>query len=334
MVMSKKALKLIPIGTAVIIAGFALAACAGGSSEDTRHFNVGLATNNPNGLKNVQGFQDTMAELGYIDGENVTYVFEGSPTKGDRLETALKKMVEEEVDLIFTAGTPTGVAAHRITAGTNIPVIFGVIADPIAANVMEDLTRPGGNMTGVRISRNQARRLELLQELVPDLHRVFAPYNPDDAAPTSAVAEIREYASLLGIEIVEGKARNDSEVTQLLNDIPADIDAIFMLPDSVVNARLADIVEFAFDHNLPISAPSAAQVEGGALMAYGIIHHQAGAQAAHIADRVLNGADPGELPVETAEFFLAVNLRTAEAIGIEVPHEILHQAEIIVRAEG
>ena len=188
-------------------------------------------------------------------------------------------------------------------------------------------------MTGVKISQNQARRLDMLLEMVPDIQRVFTPYNPEDAAPSGAVAQVKDIGPHLGVETVEGKARNDGQVTELLSNVPDNIDAIFMLPDSVVNARLADLVALSIDRKLPLSGPSMAQVEGGALMAYGIIHHKAGAQAAYIADHVLKGADPGELPVETAEMFLGINLQTAGAIGLEIPYELLQQAETIIRAE-
>ncbi|MFC1965883.1 ABC transporter substrate-binding protein [Chloroflexota bacterium] len=315
----------------VLILTLTLAACGSASNEDNRHFTIGLVTNNPNGLKNVQGFREGMAKLGYIEGEDVTYIFEGSPVKGDELDAFLKRLVEAEVDLIFTAGSPTGVAAHQITKGTNIPIVFGVIADPIAAGVMEDLTRPNGNMTGVTLSQSQARRLELLLEIVPDIKRVFVPYNPEDAAPVSAVAQIRKLAPGLGIEIVEGKARNDSEVTELLNNVPEGIDAIFLVPDSVVNARLADVLAVAYDRKLPVSGPSIAQVEEGALTTYGFIHHEVGVQAAQIAHHILMGDDPALHPVDTAEFYLAINLQVADAIGLEIPYEILQQAEIIIR---
>lgn len=317
----------------IILMTLTLAACGGASDEDKGHLTIGLVTNNPNGLRNVQGFQDGMAELGYTEGENVTYIFKGEPTKGEELDVVLQEMVEREVDLIFTAGTPTGVAAHRITKGTTIPVVFGVISDPIAAGVMEDLTRPGGNMTGVKLSQNQARRLELLLEIAPKSQRILVPYNPEDTAGSTAVAQVHELAPNLGVEIVEGQARDDEQVTELLNNIPQDIDAIFMVPDSTVNARLADLLAVAFERNLPVSGPSTIQVEKGALTTYGFVHHEVGAQAARMADQVLKGADPAELPVETAEFFLVINLVTAEAIGLEVSDDMLQQAEIIIRAD-
>jgi putative ABC transport system substrate-binding protein len=242
-------------------------------------------------------------------------------------------MVEAKVDLIFTAGTPTGVAARHITAGTNIPVVFGVIADPIAAGVLTDLSRPGGNMTGVRLSQNQARRLEVLLDILPQPKRIYVPYAPRDAASFSAVAQLTKLATALGVEIVEGLARHNGEVDALLANIPEDIDIIFLVPGTTVNKRLADVLAVAVERRLPVSGPSTAQVEEGALITYGFIHHLAGEQAARIAVQVLQGTQPGHLPVETAESYLAINLQVAETIGLEIPYQTLQQAKIIIRTQ-
>ncbi len=318
----------------LILSLLALAtACASLPASSPSPVTLGLITNNQNGLHNIQGFVDGMSELGYVEGQNVTYLFDGNPTDGDALTGALQGMVDAGVDLIFTAGTPTGVAAHEITDGTGIPVVFGVIADPIEAGVMTDLTRPGGNMTGVMLSENQGRRLELFKELVPGIRRVFVPYDPTDAASTSAVAQLKELAPALELATVEGFASSSDEVTALLENIPSDVDAIFLVPGTTVNARLADLVRIAGERRLPLSGPSTAQVEEGALMTYGFVHEEAGAQAARIADQVLKGTDPGGIPVEIADFFLAINLRAAESIGLEVPYEMLQRADIIFRED-
>lgn len=314
------------------VVGIQLTACTP-VEQTTEQYTIGLVTNNPNGLKNIQGFQDGMAELGYVAGENATYRFADAPVQGDELKAVLQEMVAADVDLIFTAGTPTGIAAYQVTRGTEIPVVFGVIADPLAAGVMTDLTQPGGNMTGVKLSSNQARRLELLLEIAPDVKQIYIPYNPDDAAPSSAIAQIYALAPMLGLEIIEGHAHNDEEVTQLLATIPEEIDAIFMLPDSTVNARVNDLVAIAIDRRLPTSGPSMVQVEAGVLTAYGILHDEAGKQAAHIADQVIKGVDPGTIPVESAEFYLGINLQTAEAIGLDIPYQTLQQAAVIVRRD-
>ncbi len=315
----------------VSVALVVVSACGGGSSQADPGFTIGLVTNNPNGLRNVEGFVEGMAGLGYIEGTNVTYRYAGEPRSGDDLDRELEDFVEAGVDLVFTAGTPTGVAAHRIMEGTDIPIVFGVIADPVAAGVMEDLSRPGGNITGVKLGIDQERRLELLMEIAPAIVRVMVPYNPDDSAAVGAVAQISRVAAELGAELVLVEARTDADITELLENMPDAIDAVFLVPDSLVNARLSDILEWAAQLSLPTSGPSTAQVEEGALMTYGFVHKEAGAQAARIADQVLRGADPGDLPVEDAESFLAVNLVTADLIGLEITDAILQQAETIIR---
>lgn len=319
------------LGVSLFVVALVAGSCTADSSDPS--FTVGLVTNNSNGLKNVEGFVEGMVGLGYTEGDNITYVFAGEPLTGDDLDSALGDMVSAGVDLIFTAGTPTGVAAHRITMDTGVPVVFGVIADPIKAGVMEDLTTPGGNMTGVKLHADQSRRLELLAEMASTSDRIFVPFNPDDAAASSAVDQISAVAPGLGIELVLGHARTDSEVAELLANFPEDVGAIFLVPDSTVNAHLADILVLASAAKLPTSGPSIAQVEDGALTTYGFVHHDAGAQAARIADQVLRGADPGTLPVENTESFFAINLDTAEQIDLEISSAILQRAQIILRGD-
>lgn len=301
------------------------------NEDDPSELVVGLITNNPNGLRNIQGFKDGMTALGYREGESIRYLFDGGPVKRPLLEKAITGMVTDGADLIFTAGTPTGIAAQNATAGTQVPVVFGVIADPVRAGVMTDLNQPGGNMTGVKLSQNQERRLEQLLRIVPDIKRVFVPYNPDDAAPISAVNQIRAVAGSLGVHIVEGRARKDSEVTDMLADLPADIDAIFLVPDSTVNRRLPDLITIANQRKLPVSGPSTAQVEEGALITYGFVHHAVGVQAAQMADQIRKGARPADLPVQTAEFYLSINLKAANTVGVSIPDTILRQANTVIR---
>lgn len=320
-------LVFVSVCSAIVITG-----CSDrGQREPISPFVVGLITNNPNGLRNIQGFKDGMAALGYRENDTIEYLFKGVPEKESNLENTITEMVSDGASLIFTAGTPTGIAAHRVTAGSSLPVVFGVIADPVGAGVMTDLNRPGGNMTGVKLSLNQERRLELLLRISPDVRKVFVPFNPDDSAPESAVRQIERIAGALGIEIIRGEARDDHSVTDLLAHLPADIDAIFLVPDSTVNQRLSDILAIATRRKLPVSGPSTAQVEEGALTTYGFVHHEVGIQAAQMADQIIRGANPAELPVQTAEFFLSINLQAADTIGLEIADDILRQADTIIR---
>ncbi len=319
-------------GAAVaLVLALALTACGPGEEPGAARVTIGLITNNRNGLRNVAGFRDAMHALGYVEGERATYLSADKPVPKAQLEGALRDFLAADVDLIFTAGTPTGIAAHRVTTGTGVPVVFGVIADPIAAGVMDDLNRPGGNLTGVKLSQNQARRLQVLRELVPSLRRVFVPYDPEDAAARSAVEQLERVAPDLGVELVRGTVPSREAVAAMLERLPPELDAIFLVPDSTVNPLLPEVLRAASMRGIPVSGPSTAQVEEGAFMTYGFVHRDAGAQAAQIADQILKGTHPGDLPVQTAEFHLGINLDTAAALGIEVTGDDLDRASVIVR---
>lgn len=295
---------------------------------------IGLISNNPNGLRNVLGFQEELTRLGYVEGETATYLFSGAPTPKANLEDVIRTMVTAGADLIFTAGTPTGVAAHKATQGSEVPVVFGVIANPIVAGVMTDLSAPGGNMTGVMLSQNQARRFELFLDTVKGASKVLVPYNPDDAAPVSAVAQLEQIAPDLGVMLVHAHARSNDDVTALLADMPEDIDAIFMLPDSTVNRRIKDLIAAANTRQLPVSGPSVAQVEAGAFSSYGIVHTEVGAQAARMAHRILQGEDPATTPVQTAEAYHVLNIAAADRINLPLSEEILQTADKIFRSDN
>lgn len=318
------------VSSAAFFGGLPIGDAGNGSKQS---HTIGLITNNPNGLRNINGFRDGMKTLGYIEGDNTTFLFSGAPVPSDELGAAIGKLVVNGADLIFTAGTPTGVAAKTATRESAAPVVFGVVSDPIAAGLMTDLTRPGGNMTGVMLSHNQARRLELLHSVLPNVKTVLLPYNPEDAAPVSAAAQLADAASGMGLTLVHAHARNDDEVSALLAAVPEAVDAIFMLPDSTVNQRIEDLIEASNARKLPVSGPSSAQADAGATMSYGIIHHEVGMQAARIADRILRGADPSTMPVETANFYLTINVAAANRIGLDISEEILQQADVILQED-
>lgn len=295
-------------------------------------FTIAVVTNNPNGLKNISGFQEGMTNLGYVEGRNVTYVGVKKPVSGKDLEAALTGFVNDQVDLIFTAGTPTGVAAHRLTKGSNVPVVFGVIADPVRAGVMNDLTTPGGNMTGVKLNQNQALRLELFLQIVPEIKTLAVLYNPNDSAPVSAVNQIKSIIRKTSIELLLIESPDNQAVTDGLQIIGEKADSIFLVPDSIVNKRIKDIVKIANTHKLPLSGPSSAQIRQGGLMSYGIDHNEVGIQAARIADQILKGAKAGTIPVETASSYLGLNLKTAKSIGIDLSDQIILKAREVIRS--
>jgi len=209
--------------------------------------------------------------------------------------------------------------------------VFVPLTDPVGAGVVDSIEEPGANITGVTFGIQEIKRMEWLLRVAPDAQRIFVPYNDEDNSARIAFEGVQAMTDTFDIEIVPETARNDEEIQEVIDNIPDDVDAIFLLPDSLVMSRVDGFSAAAVEQGLPISAPSIPAVESGALIAFSMDFHVAGIQASTLANRILNGASPTDLPVETTEFFLAVNLETADAIGIEISDEILGQANTIVR---
>ncbi len=311
---------------------YVLAACTSSETqEDVVIPTLGLVTGGQGGLQVIKGLKDGMADLGYIEGENIAYDFAGKPMKSNNLEAEVERLVQAQVNLIFVSGTQSGLAAHQVTAETDIPVVFGNLSHPVAAGVVKDLRRPGGKMTGVRRSQNQGRQLELFVRIIPEVKKVFVLYNPDSVSASNAFAQIQNLGPTLDIEFVIQEVSNEQDILTQLNNLPNDIDGIFLLPDNTVNAHFEELLAVAMERKIPIAGASITQVEAGALMAYSVFQYEIGVQTAHLVDQILKGTDPAELPVETAEFFLSINLKTSEVMGLEIPDDILEDAHYLIR---
>ncbi|MFC1975999.1 ABC transporter substrate-binding protein [Chloroflexota bacterium] len=325
----KQQLKYLPIFIGLfIITGLLLAACGGGQKTYT----IGVINIVPVLDSTLVGFKEGMTELGYIEGENITYVYEGATVDMGKLDSVAQGLVAADVDLILSITTPATQAAQRATATTDIPVVFVPVTDPIGAGLVDSLKQPGGNITGVTFGIQEARRLEWLVQIVPTIEQIYIPYNPEDQSPVLALETLSEAAMKLGVELITHEVRNLEEVMVAIENIPEEADAIFLLPDSLVATRASDLVEAATELQLPTSGANAEVVKAhGVLISYAMGQISSGKQAARLADQIFQGIKPADLPVETAEFYLAINLKTAEAIGLDISDEILLQADIIVR---
>jgi putative ABC transport system substrate-binding protein len=160
---------------------------------------------------------------------------------------------------------------------------------------------------------------------------VVVPYTPGDGSAQATLDQLRQVAPQLGLELLELPVQGAGQIDRLLANFPAGADAIFLPRDSTIEAQVRSFAAFARSRRLPLSAPGVAQVEAGALFAYGFLHKEIGRQAAGLADQILRGTRPADLPVETAENYLALNLRTAAAIGVAIPDYAVRQASVVVR---
>ena len=313
----------------VVVISLLLTACGGAPKAKT--YTIGVLNFSPNLEVTVTSFKEGLTELGYVEGKNVTYIYEG-PVSADKLDAVAQSLVKAKVNLILALTTPATKAAQKATAGTDIAVVFLPVTDPVGAGVVASLTKPGGNTTGVTYLTQEGKRLEWLLRVAPTIKQVYIVYNPKDQSPVLALKMVSETAAKLGVELITREASTPEQVEAAFKDIPKEADAIFLLPDSVINARVKDWFKLAIEHKLPTSGPNVATVNDGALTAYGVdLAIAARKQAARLAHRIFQGDKPAGLPVEMADYFTAINLQIAQAIGLNVPDDIVRQANTVIR---
>ena len=313
----------------VVLLGIVLAAC---DNEKNKTFTVGVINTSVFFEQNIVGFKEGMMELGYIEGENIRYVYDGPTQDVSKLPEAAKTLVTKRVDLILSVTTPTTKIVKQATAGLELPVVFSSVTDPVGAGIVESMQNPGGNITGVAFGIQEARRFEWLVQIAPEIRKVYAPYNPNDQSPVLALEAARKAAGKLGVELITREVYNQETLDDAVTNIPAEADAVFILPDSYIGTRFTDFVTTSTNLKLPTSVANISVVQSlDILTAYGYDQHSSGKQAARLADQIFKGTRPADLPVEMAEFYLAINLNVAETIGLTIPDEILRQADVIVR---
>jgi putative ABC transport system substrate-binding protein len=276
------------------------------------------------------GFREGLAELGYRDGSDIRLIHEGPAGDLRRAEERLRALLAQRVDLLFVSSTPVAVLARKLSAGSGIPVIFAPVNDPLGAGLVNSLRAPGGNMTGIRLAQDDQLRLQWLRELLPGARRLLIPYTRSDRSALATLSRVREVADALGFHLVELPLADDQDLGPALAARKEGVDAIFLPRDSRVESQLDAVLAHAREQRLPTCVPSPTQVERGALFSYGFIHRQIGRQAARLAQQVLRGTAPGDLPVETAESYVAFNLDQARQLGLVLPDHLLHQAALLV----
>lgn len=319
--------RLILIGAALL--GMVVASCDNGK---TKTYTVGVANVLPTLEQTLVGFKEGMTELGYIEGKSIRYIYDGPTTDMSKLSATAQTLLAAKVDLILSITTPATKAVKQTTAGIGPPVVFAVVTDPVGAGIVDSMQHPGGHITGVAFGIQEARRLEWLLRIAPNIKHIYVPFNPNDQSPVLSLKMVRAAAAKLGVELIEREIPNLETLNDAVLNIPPEADAVFLLPDSLVTTRLPDLVMSATNRHLPTSSSNVLTVtQRRVLTSFGFDQNLYGKQAARLADQIFKGAKPADLPVEMAEFYLAINLKVAKTIGLAIPDEILRQADIITR---
>jgi putative ABC transport system substrate-binding protein len=304
---------------------------AAGAGEAPRPFRIGVlnaawAASHPT----VEGLKAGLREQGLVDGRDVTFDIRFTEGKLDAMPAAARALVESKVDLIFTSQVAATHAAKEATR--TVPIVFTLVGDPVGAGLVSKLARPGGNVTGVSSLQTElaAKRLEVLRTLAPAVHRVWLVYYSVDSGTRPMIVKALDAAPGMKLEVVPRGVLDAAEVRAMFREVGRH-DAIFAPEGSNPDLAVA-IIERSLALRVPAVFGTALWVGYGGLVSYGPDYYAQGVQAAALVAKILRGARVQDLPVEGAEKVdLAVNLKTADLLGLAVPRKILLRADAFRR---
>lgn len=279
-------------------------------------------------------FKAGMEELGYIEGENVNYrlldLADVPPEEYvEQFNLQVEVIVAEGVDVIVVNTDTDAVNISSMTG--DIPIVFGRSDDPVATGAVADLVTPGGNMTGTITNRPHERRLQILTEIYPETDAVYYLYSTLTGEAETVREQVEAVGEELGVEVVPAPITDVESALMLLENTPEEVDWLFLTPFVPFDPQFTEtLVAVSMERQIGITWVTD-DAFPGYLMGYGPSIQASEAQAAQIVDRILRGASPADLPVQTAENYLMINLEAAAQINLEIPEGILRQANLIVR---
>jgi len=280
----------------------------------------------------IEGLQDGLRSLGLEPGKDV--ILEVRDTQGNRgaIGEAAKSLEESKVNLLCTISTTVTTAAKAATK--QVPVVFAIGTDAAAQGLVESLAKPGGRLTGVqRLSSDfTGKRLEILKEMFPSLHKVVTFYDPGDNVARQAAKLAQEASRKLKIELKEQPVSSVAELRRAIGGLDRkDADAFVYISDAMVTTQSRYIIETAKAKKLPTMFSEPELVTEGALAAYGVSLYNEGRLLAKYVQRVLTGTSPKDLPIESfSKYELGINLITARELGITIPQSVLFRADKVI----
>jgi putative tryptophan/tyrosine transport system substrate-binding protein len=278
-------------------------------------------------------FRQRMRELGYVEGQNVSFEPRWGQGDDDRLQKLAAELVGLKVDLIVTGGTNAAIAAKRATS--TIPIVTASGADPVAVGLATSHRQPGGNVTGMTSIYNElaAKRLELLRNVAPRASRTAILWDERNPGARLAVHETETAAKTAGLTILSVPVGSAAGLEAAFATVGRDrAGALNIVPSPMFFSHRKRIAELALKHRLPTVVSAREYVEAGGLASYGPDFPDQFRRAAVYVDKILKGAKPGDLPIEQpTKFELVINLKTAKALGLTIPQSLLGRADEVIQ---
>ena len=276
-------------------------------------------------------FAEELRRLGYVEGQNTTLEVREAESREERLPFLAAELVALNPDVIFTSAPPPIRALKKV--GTSIPVVFAGIGDPVRLGVVESIPRPGGNFTGISNRGDElvGKRLQLLKELVPDIIRMVMFQNPLNPSVAITVEETAKNSKILGIEMIPIEIKRGEDLPDAIEQaVQAGAQALMITPDAITFNYRTTVIELLLQKRLPAVYPNPIEARDGGLIVYGADTEAQWRRAAEYVDKILRGAKPADLPVEQGTPILAINLKTAAALDIQVPWTLLQRADELI----
>ncbi|HWE15980.1 MAG TPA: ABC transporter substrate-binding protein [Hyphomicrobiaceae bacterium] len=280
----------------------------------------------------VEGLREGLKATGLEDGKQIMLVIRDAKGDAGAAAAAARELEGDRVELIVVLATTVARATKDSTA--NVPIVFAAGRDPVASGFVDTMSKPGGRLTGVHFLTAEltGKRLRLLREIVPTLRRIVTFHNPANPVARYALEEARSATRLLNIDLVDHEVSSPADIRSRLTLLgEAKADAYFFISDSLVNSYGTLILEAANALKMPTMVYELDLVAKGALAGYGLNYREIGRLAAKYVSRVLSGTRPSDLPVETlSQPALAINRRTARALGLAIPSNLLARADEVI----
>jgi ABC-type uncharacterized transport system substrate-binding protein len=292
------------------------------------YLRAGTSNNDPYRESFVRGMHD----LGYVEGRNIAFEFRHYGDDVESIASHISDLLRAKVDIIVVGGTAAVRAAQAATQ--SIPIVIGAAADPLGSGLIASLARPGGNTTGLSVLATEltAKRLELLKEVMPQAARIAILQQPGNPGHPMFIEEIQPAAKSLNLSyrIFEARRSEDFERSfALIREWPAD--AVIVLDDPAFIASRAGMAEAAARHRLPLICGFREMTEAGCLFSYAVSLKDMWYRSATYVDKILKGTKPSDLPVQQGtKFEFVVNLKTARALGFDVPPILLARADEVI----
>jgi putative ABC transport system substrate-binding protein len=278
----------------------------------------------------VAAFEQRLSELGWIPGRTITIDYRWTEGRNEQAPAIAEEFVQRKVDIIVAGGNAVA-AAMRAT--TSIPIVFPVAVDPVGSGFVDNLSRPGGNVTGLSLQGPDVagKRLELLRRMVPGLRRLAIMVDVGYPAANKELVECRTAAGALGLEVTVLELRSPEDIAAAFDSLHGNAEALYVVADALVVTNHARIATLALGARLPTIFGTNEGIAAGGLMAYGpsvlVLFRRTG----DYVDKILRGTKPGDIPVEQpTKFDLIINLKTAKALGLAVPPTLLALADDVI----